>query len=197
MEEEINYKTLRKIQETEKNSPILTKIYPNFYEDLSKYVTNLEKRIEKEDSPQKKLLLKEEIENTKKIVLHIYEKREKKIILSVISKVRGGTPDIKNMIENEKKLFDSTLTVMTDSRKKLFNHKSENNNLENEIKKPVINSNKKESNNNPIIRITKDIPEFVGTDTKKYNLRKNDIVSLPEDMNKMLTKRGAGKEVKR
>ena len=156
----------------------------------------MEKRIEKEDSPQKKLLLKEEIENTKKIVLHIYEKREKKIILSVISKVRGGTPDIKNMIENEKKLFDSTLTVMTDSRKKLFNHKSENNNLENEIKKPVINSNKKESNNNPIIRITKDIPEFVGTDTKKYNLRKNDIVSLPEDMNKMLTKRGAGKEVK-
>ena len=36
----------------------------------------------------------------------------------------------------------------------------------------------------------------VVTDKKKYNLRKNDIISLPENMSEMLIKRGAGKEVK-
>jgi hypothetical protein len=43
--------------------------------------------------------------------------------------------------------------------------------------------------------ITKNIPEFIGTDEKKYNLRKNDIISLPEDMSEMLSKRGVADKI--
>ena len=53
----------------------------------------------------------------------------------------------------------------------------------------------KQENSNPIVRVTKDIPEFIGTDEKKYNLRNNDIISLPKDMSDMLSKRGAVKKI--
>ena len=40
-ENEISYKTLRKIQQVEKSSPILTKIDSSFYHDLLEYIKNL------------------------------------------------------------------------------------------------------------------------------------------------------------
>ena len=56
--DEINYKSLRRIQEMEKKSPSLTRIETNFYNDLSEYLENLNGRLRKESSPQKQMLLK-------------------------------------------------------------------------------------------------------------------------------------------
>ena len=117
---EINYKTLRRIQEMEKKSPSLTKIEPNFYNDLSKYSENLNDRLGKESLPQKQMLLKVEIRDTNKIVTSIYEMREKKILLATISKARGGDPNLKNLVDVEKDLFESTLELMTQMRKQVL-----------------------------------------------------------------------------
>ncbi len=70
--DEINHKTLRRIQEMEKKSPSLTRIESNFYNDSSKYLENLDDRLGKESSPQKQMLLKVEIRETNKIVTSIY-----------------------------------------------------------------------------------------------------------------------------
>ena len=201
MEEDgINYRNLRKIQEMEKNSPVLTEIENNFYVELKKYMENLDNRLKGESSAQKQTLLKDEVLNTKKISKNIYEQREKKILLAAVSKARGGNPDLKNMIEIEKNLFNSVLNLMEKSRKDLFEEDlGEDMSVEpkkNETKeepKPLSN----ESNSNPIIRVTEDIPEFVGTNEKKYNLRKNDILSIPQDMSEMLSKRGVVEKIKK
>ena len=201
MEEDgINYRNLRKIQEMEKNSPVLTEIEKNFYVELKKYIEDLDNRLKGESSAQKLTLLKDEVLNTKKISKNIYEQREKKILLAAVSKARGGNPDLKNMIEIEKNLFNSVLNIMEDSRKEFFNKDIPKNNenvpKKNETKeetKPASN----ESNNNPIIRVTEDIPEFVGTNEKRYNLRKNDILSIPQDMSEMLSKRGVVEKIKK
>jgi len=182
-EDEISYRTLRKIQQLEKNSAVLTKLKSDFYNDLSEYIENLKNRLGSETSSQKQMLLNDEIQNTKKIVTDIYEQREKKILLAVVSKARGGTPDLKNMIDWEKDLFDPVLNLMLTSRKRI---------LAKEEEKIV----EKQENSNPIVRITQDIPEFIGTDEKKYNLRKNDLISLPEDMSDMLLKRGVINKIK-
>ena len=79
MIEEINYRTLRKIQQMEKNSSILTDLDNDFYKNLEKYLLDLNNRLESESDEHKKKLLNEEIENTKKIITSIYEQREKKI----------------------------------------------------------------------------------------------------------------------
>jgi DNA replication initiation complex subunit (GINS family) len=207
-EEEISYKTLRKIQEMEKNSPVLNVLKPNFYIELNKYLKNLENRCGSESSQQKQVLLKEELSNIEKIAINIYEQREKKIVLAAITKVRGGNPDISKMIDIEKHLYDSVLNLMQNSRKEFLKEKSK------ETAEPIISkkneentheekkqdtskevSNLEEDNRNPIVRITENIPEFIGTDEKKYNLRNNDVLSMPEDMSEMLVKRGVAKKV--
>ena len=75
-EDEINYRTLRKIQQMEKNSPVLTELKPDFYNALSEYLENLNNSLERETSSQKQILLKDEIQNTKKIATNIYEQRD-------------------------------------------------------------------------------------------------------------------------
>ncbi len=37
------------------------------------------------------------------------------------SKARGGKPDLKNMLDEEKKLFDSIVDIILQSRKRFFN----------------------------------------------------------------------------
>jgi len=120
MDEEINYKILRKIQEIEKNSPILSELKPDFYRVFNEYLLNLNKRLNLEKSSQKKMLIIDEIENTKKIGISIYEHREKKIFLASISKARGGNPDLKNIIQEEKILFDSVYELILNSRKSII-----------------------------------------------------------------------------
>jgi len=194
----IDYKTLRRIQEMEKISPSLTKIEKKFYSNISEYLENLNDRLEKESSNQKKMLLKDEIKNTNKIITSIYEKREKKIVLATISKARGGNPNLRNLVDLEKDMFESILKSMIQSRKQI---------LDNELKKHTrIEKNveskkedeKKEIQENfkPIVRVVKDMPKFIGTDTNEYNLKKSDVLSLPDDMKNMLSKRGVIKEIK-
>ena len=203
MDEEINYKILRKIQEIEKNSPISSEIKPDFYNVFIGYLKGLIKRLDLEKSSQKRLLLSDEIENTKKIGISIYEYREKKILLAAISKARGGNPDLKNIINEEKILFDSVYELLLKSRKNTIEleKKDEDEEIKTvELKEISNDENKtevKQENPNPIIRITQDIPEFIGTDGKKYNLRKNDVISLQDNMSAMLMKRKVAEKINR
>ncbi len=201
--EEISYRLLRKIQQMEKNTPVLTDLDNDFYTNLEKYFLDLNTHLKSESDEHKKKLLDEEIVNTKKIITNIYEQREKKILLTAISKARSGNPDLKNMVSVEKTFFDSILNLINTFRDSILENKKTIDEKivepEQEIKKIIeenkINENKNEinilenNNLNPITRVIKDIPNFVGTDTKSYTLKKNDVVSLPEDMQEMLSKR--------
>ena len=111
------------------------------------------------------------------------------------------------MVKDEEDLFDSILTSMKQSRSQILENKKciPQNDVKQRNEKEIkeentdeIQTQKKEpsekitaENNNPLLLVTKDIPEFVGTDTKKYNLRKNDIISTPKDMANMLCSRDA------
>jgi len=199
-EDEISYKSLRKIQQMEKNSPVLTDLKAGFYNELLEYLRKLDKRLEEESSSQKQLLLRDEIQNTKKIAINVYEQREKKILIAAVSKARGGNPDLKNMLDAEKNLFDKVLGFLLESREHFLEQKTKKNeNVTNsrkiESKKEKI-IEKKPENSNPVLLVIQDIPEFIGTDTKKYNLRKNDVVSMPENMSEMLLKRKVAEKIK-
>jgi len=102
------YMTFRKIQLEEEKSPLLTKIEQMFYSKLSEYQENPSNMTEKE------------IQNIKKIFIGICEIRERKIVQAAHSKARGGKPDLKNMLDKEKKLFNSIVDIMLQSRKRFF-----------------------------------------------------------------------------
>ena len=103
------YMIFRKIQLMEEKSPLLTKIEQKFYSKLSEFQKNPNNMTEKE------------IQNVEKIFVGICEIREKKIVQAALSKVRGGKPDLKNMLDEEKRLFDSIVDIILQSRKRFFN----------------------------------------------------------------------------
>ncbi len=192
-ENEISYKILRQVQQLEKNSPFLTKIDSNFYSKLSEYLKNLNSVIKQEEDSQKIKLFNDEIKNTEKLAFSIYEFREKKIVQAALSKVRGGKPDLKNILDIEKKLYESLVEQIILTRKKILEEKSQEK-RENEVKNQK--KSERETNNNPVVRVIEDIPEFVGTDMKTYSLRKDDIISISKQMSEPLLKRGVVKPIK-
>lgn len=205
-EEENYYKTLRKIQQAEKNSPQITRINNEFYQDVTRFLHELENRLGKEKKPQKKMLLAEECQNIEKIIRNIYEQREKKIMLAAIAKARGGNPTIKTLLPEEKMFFDELYHNIVLFRKKIFMQDQEDEeeieqsaevqpasekteNVSPKKKEPKVEEQKtkqNQSNMHPILRIVDDIPSFVGTDNNTYSLHKGDILSVPEDMADML-----------
>ena len=214
-DEELTYKTLRKIQQAEKNSPQITQINKEFYHDVSVFLNQLEKRLVDEKKPQKQMLLAEESQNIEKIIRNIYEHREKKIMLAAISKARGGNPGIKHLLAEEKMFFDELYQNIVLFRKKILPGESELSEDKKEKtksfpSKPTSKSttNKQDTtiqpeekeieptNTHPILRIRENIPSFVGTNNQNYTLYKGDIVSLPEDMAKMLLNKKVAIEIK-
>ncbi|HDN96186.1 MAG TPA: DNA replication complex GINS family protein [Thermoplasmatales archaeon] len=175
----LNYSKLRNIEQREKTSPHLTDVGIDFYKLAYEYVKELEEKIEEEKlknpSSKKLLLLTDELRNTRRILESIFERREKKIILLALSAVRGGKAAPENLTREEKIFYDSLVTLLKEHRKRAFE------------------SGEKEF---IIIRVLEDIPQFVGSDMKKYNLRKEDVIALPPDLANILIKRGAAEEVK-
>jgi len=192
-EEEFSYKTLRKIQQNEKKSPTLTVIPHSFYSDVSEYINDLKQRAAKEDIEKRKTMLLDEISNMEKILKNIYEQREKKIVYAVISKSRGGTPSLKQLLGPEHELFDGIYAELQRIRTIIF----EENKPVPPLKEPLKTSKTAKDNSvqpinevsQSIILMTQDIPCFIGTDSRTYHLHKGDVLSIPEDMASMLKQR--------
>jgi DNA replication initiation complex subunit (GINS family) len=176
---DINYNQLRKIQNLERKYKTFSQLEPEFYNKIEDYIEGLNKRLNTESSDHKKTLLDGEIQNTRRIINSIYEQREKKIVLAALTKARGGSPNLKNLLKSEIILFDSIYTSLIESRRKISKDKKE---------KSL--SIKKQKNNKTVIRTIKNIPTFIGTDKKKYTLKNGDILTLNKDMTYILVNRG-------
>ncbi len=193
--EPISYKTLRKLQQAEQTSSVLTRISLNFYQELSSYIKILERSSENEKNPLKVKLFHDEIQNTRKIANSIYELREKKIVQGALATARGASLDLSNFLEVEKKLYYSLVDQIKLTRAGLF-EQPENQTQTNQPTTPVMSQVTRDSNTHPIVRVIEDTPEFIGTDGKTYLLQKEDVLTLPEDMNEPLLKKKVVKQIK-
>jgi len=194
--EEINYKTLRRLQQGEQTSSGLTKINVNFYQELFSYVKTIEQSVENEKNPLKLKLFADEAQNTKKIANSIYELREKKIVQAALATARGASPDLKNLLDIEKKLYSALVEQIAVSRKEIFEEPTDRHLKKQLASPPVVDPPKRDLNTNQIVRVLEDTPEFIGTDEKTYSLRKEDVLSLPSEMTEPLLKKGVIKQVK-
>ena len=196
--DEFNYKTLRKIQQIEEKTPALSKINPELYINFSDYIKILNLRFKNEINEQRKIILKNEINNTKKIIKNIYEQREKKILIAIMTKVRGGKPNLKNLVNAEKILFESILEIVIRQRQQIIDKKVINNDLVNDNRTNIKIVEKKVKNeNNKIFLVRDNIPEFIGIDTRRYNLRKDDLITIPKNTSELLLNKRVIKEIKK
>jgi len=169
----LTYEKLRNIDEMERRSAALTKIDADFYSQALRYIEEIERRLEKESSPQKAIILSDELRNTRRLLQSIFERREKKIISYALLSAKTGKEVPQNLTNEEKIFYNEVLNVIKENRKKIF-----------ERRKDFV-----------IVRIKKDIPSFVGSDMKNYILCKEDVICLPYNIAKLIIDRDAAEEI--
>lgn len=179
MNEEIGYREIRIIHQSEKKNAGLTEIRADFFKKTKEYINRLERTLNAEKDEHRKKLIEDELKSIRQILEDIYEIREKKIVLAALSKARGGKPDTRMFLENEKRLFDDILKCIENHRKIVF-----------EDEKELSYEKSKEEKDRVLSLVKEDIPRFVGPDMKKYHLRRNDVVLLSKQLFEILEKKG-------
>lgn len=168
----------------------LTEIPSEFYDELAEHLHTMEREFrdeyQKNPSAPKALLLKEELDKSRKLALEIYEQREEKIVAGALSAIRGGKPDIELLTDEEKTLHENLIDVLNKGRAEMLQRK-----------KDVLATAKEATNELPAeplpekyvtVRVLEDIPSFIGLDEKNYALRKDDIITVPPGVATILTK---------
>jgi DNA replication initiation complex subunit (GINS family) len=198
----VSYKALRKIQQAEQGAAMLSKLDASFYHDVRAYLQALDQSVLTEKNPQKNRLFDDELANTKKLVEGVYALREKKIVSAALVAARGGVPDVKNILDAERSLYESLVQVIGRARQTLFAEDLQPGKDSVLVVSPpevipcpvVVQASVSEPsvvvNPRPLVRVVQDMPPFVGTDMHVYELHKDDVLSLPQEIVGPLQKRG-------
>jgi len=198
----ITYETIRNAQRSEKEEE-LQKLPENFFVSIRNWFAHKEKL---KDTTS---LL--EVENAKKLLEDVINRREKKIVLAALRTMRGELPP-SNLTDEERKFFDSVIKVLKsfrenmsekfksyaevveekieDAKKSLEDLKKEEKkeeNMENVVIKP---------NGRFLVKALVDLPRFVGSNLEAYGpLKAGDIITLPEDVGKLLISRKVAENI--
>jgi len=156
----------------------LQKIDEDLYARIGERIEELEKRRESVEREEELARIEDEIRTLKKIRRRIFEARTRKIIKLAWAKVCDVEIDeeIDNMTSAEKGLFEKLVELLESFKRLVFERRRRE-------KRYVL------------VRIKKDVPEFVGVDGKTYKLRREDVVLLPELNAKALIKEGVAEEI--
>lgn len=124
----ITYETLFEILRREKNRDELQEMHNAFFEDVTKYlqgkmsiINNPQSELFGSDEREKTLI---EIQNIKKIIRELYDRREKKIINLAINKARTKSSIINTstLLSEERSFFDSLCSILESYRADILNN---------------------------------------------------------------------------
>lgn len=186
----ITYETIRAAHRAEKEEQ-LQELPVNFFQSVKNWLIN--KRMNRDTYS----LL--EAENAKKLIEDIMNRREKKIMLSVLRTVRGELPP-KNLTDSEQRFFDEMVTSMKIFREKI---KEETMSYDEIVEQKIEDTKKLVDEIRPdklegkkLIRLLDDMPAFAGSDSNNYGpFKKGDLVSLPEEVMNLLLNRNIAENI--
>jgi len=201
MVELITYETIRNAQRAEKEEE-LQKLPVNFFISIRNWLAHKEKL--------KDITSLLEVENAKKLLEDIINRREKKIVLAALRTMRGELPP-SNLTDDERKFFDSVIKVLKSFRddmnekfksyaevveEKIEDAKKSLDDLKKEEKKEEIENIVVRPNGKLLVKALVDLPRFVGLDLEVYGpLKAGDIITLPEDVGKLLITRKVAENI--
>jgi DNA replication initiation complex subunit (GINS family) len=117
-DKKLTYELLFDMLRNEKNREELQTIDQGFFGDLTDYIQDKERLIRDNSDSQlfsgleREKTLKQ-LDNAKRLVKELYERREKKLLnLAMISSRTGGILDKSSMLPEENKLFDALSTLL-------------------------------------------------------------------------------------
>ena len=208
----ITYETLFELLKREKDMADPQKLDPNFFNDFVDYLNEKSKVLDKEDSLfsyDEKKKVEKQIDNAKRIIKEIYERRERKMlgIALIKSRTKSDVMDTSSFLENEKRFFDEIVKVLDVFRNDVINNiidgkqASEITTDKEVIKNKEINekdgNEKNEAKNTKLVRFLHVVPKFVGKELEEYGpFAEEDIANLPLEIADLLINKGKVEEIK-
>ncbi len=155
-QEAITYEYIRKIQREEQNDVKLSKIPDDFYKKAKKYLDQKVKLTKKKRDRSSEL----EVENIQRVLEDVFNRRETKTLQQAVFATRTGIP-VQNLTKNEEKFFRQLVELLKFHRSKTLN---------------ILTKKTKEKGEPKLqkLKFIQDIPEFMGSDLKKYGPFKAD-----------------------
>lgn len=124
----ITYETLFEVLRREKNREELQELDPNFFNDVAEYIQKKKEIINQQEATlnvfstneKEKAVL--QLNNIKKILKELYNRREKKIISMALNKTRTNSDiiDTSALSAQEEKLFSNLVELLHQHRMKLL-----------------------------------------------------------------------------
>jgi len=207
----ITYETLFEILRREKNREDLQEMDKSFFANLVDYIRDKQKIVEKKEM---KLFSDDEIEktdkqiqNVKKIVKELYDRREKKILSMAMSKARlqNNLINTSVLLEEEKQLYDEMVAVLVKFRNTILlnviNTKLPDTGcspqIEEEKPKELKSEALSQQKNIKTIRFLSAVPKFLGPNLEVYGpFEGEDVASLPAEVADVLVQKERAEEVK-
>ena len=216
MNEGDQFTVVSEVYRNERRSKVLTRLPTNFYimsdEYLAKQCEEYSQAILIPSNP-KTMMLQDQVKKVEKRLKHIYEIRERKIALAALDSM-GGSKSPDNMTRKDNELYElliATLKSFRDgieppviSKTPIPSPKAEmkpaprvevKSTPEPEIAEQALIA-EPEVPEDPIkaddiitVHVLEDIPNFVGVD-HTYDLRKDDMVTLPSQFANLLSSKG-------
>lgn len=192
----ITYETLYEILRREKVRPELQPLDKSFFKDVVKYLSEKESILQSQMSKtsifssSETQKTRKEVENIKRMVKELYERRESKILqLALIASRTEDKIDFHEMLEEERQFFKNFVFILNRFRKDvLFNILS--------LKNPELSSEGEpkelkmgDKPNNKLIRFLHATPKFVDDNLRVYGpFEEEDVASLPLKVANILIK---------
>lgn len=192
----ITYETIYEILRLEKTRVELQKLDPNFFENTLNYLKEKQSLLNSQKSKpelfevNEVLKTQKQIENIKRMLKELYERRENKILQLATLASRSSDKSIPSLLEEEKELYKQVLKVLNSGRKNILNNLiSLKQPQKPEIFQQETKSFKKQKLNK-VIRFIQPVPKFLDTDlTELGPFEEEDIANLPLEIADLLIKK--------
>ncbi len=177
---------LRNIILNERESARLGEIAPDTYEAARKYLAELQVQVYASEDPlsEETRSLIEEIHSLRETIRELFQLRSRKIL--ALAGARMETPvdreEMKKMIPPEREMYRIILTALEDCRSTTTEGRPRAVDSASGI--PEEADLDKESapvreNGQMVVRMLADVDAFLGVDGRTYELKKEDVVTLP------------------
>ena len=214
----ISYETIFDMLRKEKNRSELQELPEAFIQQTCDYLqakkTLLHKGFDATTPVEEKQKLMLHIQNMKKLLRELYDRRETKILHLAQNKVRTGNilVDDAVMLTEEKRLFEELTNLLEQSRREVLK-KMTTSASDSQLFSATFSVTQEEKEVPPIsshpepvapekpkllaLRFLQDVPKFVGRDLQVYGPYKVDeMASLPPELAQILLAKGRAEEVR-
>jgi DNA replication initiation complex subunit (GINS family) len=181
----VTYETLFELLRRERGREELQELTESFFSDVAQYLQSKQEIMQSQkgqlftEDDRKKTSV--QLENAKKLLRELFEKRDRKIIMMALTRSRTGTDivDTTKMLEQERTLYQESITLLASHRKTIWQ------NIESGKAAPLkVEEPAKET---MLIRFLQPVPKFIGRELEPYGpFQKEEIASLPSAIARIL-----------